>query len=290
MLDWGGSGRPLVLLTGLGNTAHVFDEFAPKLTSSNHVYGITRRGYGASSAPQSGYGADRLGDDVIAVLDALKLEKPVLVGHSIGGEELSSVGSRHPDRVGGLIYLDAAYAYAFFNKGQPDLPPNQQSLPAMPRPPQPGEADLKSFAAFHAWNTKVMGTPMPESELRQTHLSGPDGQVGAVRVSPSVPLAIMGGGQKYTELRVPILAIFASPHYLGPWIHEYPDVEKGFPTMDVATEAQAMAFEKGVPTARVVRLPNAHHYLFFSNEADVLREMRAFLKDLDDPPNPFFQK
>src|SRR5580700_10422781 len=86
LLDWGGSGRPLVLLAGLGNTAHVFDDFAPKLTSEYHVYGITRRGFGSSSAPAAGYSADRLGDDVLEVLDALKLEKPVLVGHSIAGE------------------------------------------------------------------------------------------------------------------------------------------------------------------------------------------------------------
>ncbi len=65
VLDWGGSGRPLVLLAGLGNTAHVFDKFAPKLTSAYHIYGITRRGYGASSDPNSGYAADRLGDDVL---------------------------------------------------------------------------------------------------------------------------------------------------------------------------------------------------------------------------------
>jgi hypothetical protein len=37
VLDWGGSGRPLVLLAGLGNTAHVFDKFAPKLTATHHV-------------------------------------------------------------------------------------------------------------------------------------------------------------------------------------------------------------------------------------------------------------
>src|ERR1700761_6218286 len=48
VLDWGGSGRPLVLLAGGGNTAHVFDDFAPKLTDHYHVYGITRRGFGAS--------------------------------------------------------------------------------------------------------------------------------------------------------------------------------------------------------------------------------------------------
>ena len=53
VLDWGGSGQPLVFLAGLGNTAHVFDKFAPKLIDQYHVYGITRRGFGASSSPAS---------------------------------------------------------------------------------------------------------------------------------------------------------------------------------------------------------------------------------------------
>src|SRR5262249_3174872 len=57
LLDWGGSGRPVVLLAGGGNTAHVFDEFAPKLAGAFHVYGLTRRGFGASgfsAVPASG--------------------------------------------------------------------------------------------------------------------------------------------------------------------------------------------------------------------------------------------
>ncbi len=60
VLDWGGTGRPVVLLAGLGFTAHVFDGFAEKLTDSYHVYGITRRGYGASTRPPSGYTEQRL--------------------------------------------------------------------------------------------------------------------------------------------------------------------------------------------------------------------------------------
>jgi non-heme chloroperoxidase len=58
VLDWGGSGKSIVLLSGLGNTAHVFDDFALKLNSQYHVYGITR-GFGASSVPQSSYEAAR---------------------------------------------------------------------------------------------------------------------------------------------------------------------------------------------------------------------------------------
>ena len=45
-------------------------------------------------------------------------------------------------------------------------------------------------------------------------------------------------------------------------------------------EAQAKAFEAGVPSARVVRLPHARHEVFSSNEEDVLREMNAFIGSL----------
>jgi non-heme chloroperoxidase len=121
VLDWGGSGRPLVLLAGGGDTAHVFDDFAPKLTAGFHVYGITRPGFGESGFSVSEYGADRLGDDVLTVLDSLKLKRPVLVGHSLAGEELSSVASRHPGRLAGLVYLDAGYPYAFDNAKGPTM-------------------------------------------------------------------------------------------------------------------------------------------------------------------------
>ena len=75
VLDWGGTGKPLVLLTGLGDNAHRFDKFAMKLVPQYHVFGITRRGFGASSVPATGYSADRLADDVLAVMDALKLNR-----------------------------------------------------------------------------------------------------------------------------------------------------------------------------------------------------------------------
>jgi non-heme chloroperoxidase len=107
VLDWGGSGRAIVLLSGSGNTAHVYDDFAPKLSSEYHVYGITRRGFGASSHPESGFADQRLADDVIRVMDALNIVSPVLVGHSMAGSELTTLGAEHSDRLSGLIYLEA---------------------------------------------------------------------------------------------------------------------------------------------------------------------------------------
>jgi len=210
VLDWGGSGRPVLLLAGNGNTAHVFDALAGKLAATYHVYGLTRRGFGASSKPPSGYGADRLADDVLRAMDILRLKKPVVIGHSIAGGELSSIGSRHADKVAGLIYLDSGYSYAYYDStvGDPGPPP-----------------------------------------------------LGAL---PPRQRAVWEGRQKYTRIQGPVLAIYA--------FGDKPDL--------ALAEAQADAFKKGVPGARVVRFPKAPHYLFLSDEAAVLREIRAFIATL----------
>lgn len=280
VLDWEGSGRPLILLNGAGGTAHGFDDFAPKLKALGHVYGITRRGSGASSAPTSGYDADRLGDDVLAVMDSMKIQNPVLVGESLGGEELSSVASRYPRRVAGLVYLDAAYQYAFDNGKGTTIQEQQSAI--KPQIPVPEESDRASFKALQAWYTRVAGFTLPEAELRQGFNALPSGRVGAPRLPPTYADLILAGIRKYTNIPVPALALFAVPHDLGPWVNSLDaKTRDAMEAADVAlTERQARAFEEGVPTARVVRLPHANHLVFDSNQADVLREMRAFLASL----------
>ena len=283
VLDWGGSGRTVVLIPGLGNTAHVFDEFAPKLAAGFHVYGITRRGFGESSAPASGYDADRLADDVLAVLDSLKISKPVLAGHSLGGEELSSIGSRHPDRVAGLIYLDAGYSYAFDNgKGMTIEAQSEAIKKPPPMGPFPVVADRASFSAFGEWYQRTDGIRMPEAEIRQLYNARPDGGIGLPRTQLRVAPAILAGFKKFTDIRAPVLAIFAVPHETPPWLGSADApvrsrFESSNADFEALAEKQVKAFEEGVAGARVVRVPNAHHYVFISNEAEVLREMRAFL-------------
>src|SRR6476659_1095403 len=107
VLDWGGSGRS-VLWVGCYLTAHMYDNIAPKLTDQFHVYAVTRRGIGASDHPATGYSPARRADDVLEVITALKMEKPILDGKSCGCDILHTVGARNPERMGGLMYLDAA--------------------------------------------------------------------------------------------------------------------------------------------------------------------------------------
>ena len=285
VLDWGGSGRPLVLLAGGGDTAHAFDDFAPKLTPTFHVYGITRRGFGQSGFSPEGWGADRLGDDVLAVLDSLKLIRPVLVGHSLGGEELSSLATRHPSRVAGLVYLEAAYPYAFDNGKGPTMKEFQDLKKIAPQAPSPSGSALASFSTLQQACLRGLGFTWPEGELRQQFTTTPEGRVGKERDFPG-GATMLEGMKKYTDIPVPALVIFAIPHRLGKWIDDSTDPKvheaaKAYSAADLAlTTRQAKVFEEGVPTAHVVRLPDADHYVYLSNEADVLREMKSFFSTL----------
>jgi pimeloyl-ACP methyl ester carboxylesterase len=282
VLDWGGRGRPLVLLAGAGNTAHVFDDFALQLTGQYHVYGITRRGFGASVYSGSDFGPDRLGDDVLAVVDALKLNKPILVGHSLGGEELSSVASRYPNRIAAVVYLDAAYGYAFDN-GKGTAMSELKGSP--PRPPAPGPEDLASFAAYAKWSARINGFSIPEAELRQLWETTPEGGMGKRRPPPAGfrAASLM---KKYTTIPLPALVIFAEPHDPGAWLKSSTDpaaqeAAKAFAAIESGlVEKQARAIEEAVPTAHVIRIANANHFVYLSNQPEVLREMRAFIGGL----------
>jgi pimeloyl-ACP methyl ester carboxylesterase len=284
VLDWGGVGRSVVLLAGGGNTAHVFDELAPKLVTDYHVYGITRRGFGASGFSASDNPVDRLRDDVLVVLGALKLERSVLVGHSIAGAELSAVASSHSDRVAGLIYLEAGYPYAFDNGKGPKM---KEFQTAGPRLPNPSQSDLASFSSLQKWDAEVFGFPKPEAEFRQTWDTDSAGRPRKARNSPGAQAfaAIMMSERAYTRIPVPALFIFALPHVPESWIDKSTDpttqeaARLYYAAIDAATERQAKALEDSVPTARVVRVRGAHH-IFLSNQRETLRETRAFLAGL----------
>jgi pimeloyl-ACP methyl ester carboxylesterase len=277
VLDWGGSGRPLIFLAGAGDTAHRFDGFAPQFTAQHHVYGITRRGFGASSKPTpaaGNYSADHLGNDVVAVMKALHIDRPVLIGHSIAGEELSSVGSRFPEKVSGLIYLDAATDFAFYDPAHPIVEVEMNDIRRRIDEIEAGGVDEKK--KLLELETAVAKF---ETVLHQNNL----GVANMPPLPPRSPInaAMNFGMQEYTSIPVPALAIYACPHN---W-DRLPDDGSGRKAALIADDkvhcnAWADNFNHGVPGARIVIIPNADHYLYLSNEAQVVAEINAFLASL----------
>jgi pimeloyl-ACP methyl ester carboxylesterase len=111
-LDWGGAGETLLFLHGMGDTAHIYDDLAPRFTNQFRVLGLTRRAHGESDIPETGYDTATLVGDIWQFLDALKIRRVILAGHSFAGDELTRFAVVHPDRVIKLIYFDSAYDHS----------------------------------------------------------------------------------------------------------------------------------------------------------------------------------
>jgi pimeloyl-ACP methyl ester carboxylesterase len=106
-LDWGGKGQTLILLPGLGDSAHAFDRIALGFTDRFHVIALTQRGQAPSSEPPFGYDLPTLADDIWKVMQALGVARAHLAGAGITGAEMTRLAALYPHRILSLVYLDA---------------------------------------------------------------------------------------------------------------------------------------------------------------------------------------
>lgn len=280
VLDWGGPGRPVVLLAGNGQTAHSFDGFAPMLAQYYHVYAITRRGYAGSTPTTTGLVAQRLADDVLAVIDTLRLTRPVVAGHSRAGQELSSIGGRHPERVAGLIYLDAGYSYAFYDSTRGDYAIDvaelRQHLDRLHDAGSRGQ--LKAMDSLF---TTLVGRDLPslQRDLKEMQAALANFREGQSLLPPrkaGVSQAADDGLQRHTVVHGPVLALYAGGN-LPPTVGRNPSAIAAWVKVDSGPVGR---FARGVPQAHIAVIPGSTHFLFDSNPRDVLREMRAFIDGL----------
>lgn len=107
-LDWGVEGSPvMVLLHGLRGHAHSWDDVSAAMCSDFRVLALDQRGRGGSDWAKDGdYTTSAYVSDLLGFCDALKLEKFILVGHSMGGRNSMSFAGRHADRLEKLIIVD----------------------------------------------------------------------------------------------------------------------------------------------------------------------------------------
>jgi len=259
-LDWGGTGDVIILLAGFGNDAHVFDEIAPSFTDKFHVIGLTRRGFGETDRPAAGYDTAARVEDIRAFMDAMKITRANLVGHSLAGDEMTSFAIAYPQRVIKMVYLDAAYDRTknfSCTNDQPGggLPPVYQRIV--------GEA-----INCPGWE-KITPPDLPPADMLNVQVSTIR---SAARFHPD-----------YTKITAPSLAIYADPDLpqaagkldeetqkkLDAWWKE-----KEAPM----THANIERFRKQMKNGQVVEIKGATHYLFVGQYKDqVVNLIREFL-------------
>jgi pimeloyl-ACP methyl ester carboxylesterase len=104
--EWTGDGPPIVLLHGLASNSRIWDDVAERLADRFHVVALDQRGHGLSDRPTDGFSFDKVAGDARAVVNALGLERPTLVGHSWGGNVALVFATTYPEITRALVLVD----------------------------------------------------------------------------------------------------------------------------------------------------------------------------------------
>ena len=287
-LDWGGRGPNLLFLPGMGCNAHIFDRFAPRFTDRFHVLALTRRGHGESDHPETGYDIHTLTEDIHLFLDRLDIDSVILAGHSFAGAEMSHFAAIHPERLLGLVYLDAA-----FYRNLPEFKTmlEKNPLPALQDPVMAG--DHYSVQDYFASIKKafpslamIWGSVMEEQGLHEITIL-PDGRV-VDRMSDAIAAAlgatITGYDPEDAKIQAPTLSFFAfqdGSSFISDETmtkDQQAQVIEYFETVRLAWFKKSMElFCHNVPHAKIVEIPHGHHYCFITHEQLVFDEMRKFM-------------
>lgn len=284
-LDWGGKGQALLFLTGMGNSAHIFDNLAPRFTDRFRVMALTRRGHGESGRPEAGYDTSALVEDVRQFLDTMEVKRVNLVGHSLAGDELTRFAGLYPDRAGKLVYLDAASDRSELTDADVFA-----SMPRVFALLSPTLQDVSSYEAYRDWihrNRYGFWSEAQEADLRAT-IFGTDG-----RLRPALPgniaQALNQGALQhrpdYRRIKAPALSFHAisSLSSAFPWLSPDALAERSEAQLflDKALiphqRRQMERVRKELPDVQVVEMADTHHYMFITRRDEVLRKTRAFL-------------
>lgn len=106
VLSYPGSGPAVVVLPGITSPAIAWDFVARTLRDVAELHVVDLRGRGLSDRPERGYALDDYAADVAAVLAELRLDAPILLGHSLGARVAAACAVANPGRAGGLILVD----------------------------------------------------------------------------------------------------------------------------------------------------------------------------------------
>lgn len=267
-VQWGEHGQPIICVHGITANAFCFQVLADELAPDHRVIAYDLRGRGDSDKPDYGYSVPIHAADLAEVMDALKLERPVLVGHSLGALISLYFAAHYPGKLSKLVLIDGGTPLAWKS---PDERP--------------------------AWLTGSigrLGTPVPSFDeyiqrLKAAPFLGPywnhyfdiyfehdvryqnDGSVisKSQREAAFEDLLYLEEEnkpqQQWAKVQVPTLLLHA-----GQGLFSDDD--------QLVTEEYAQAIQRNIKDNRYVKFPALNHYtIIFGIESEPVREIRLFV-------------
>ena len=285
-LDWGGYGPTLLFLTGMGSSAYIFNKFAPRFTDRFHVLALTRRGQGDSDYPETGYDADTLTEDISQFMDHLNVEKAILAGHSLAGVELTHFAGTYPTRVEKLVYLDALDDRRGFPAIREQNPLRNIEIKKEENSPRSLEEyianmkrDIPEFAEIWSelWDEEIAhGVKVNEDGVFVDRMP-------AYVENRMIDNLSIGYTPKGVEAKIPVLSFYASrtPRLSDAYTEEQKAAFYEFHRSVLEPFGRSLIsdFHSRFPHAKIVEIPNGHHYCFIAQDELVYHEMLKFLVD-----------
>jgi pimeloyl-ACP methyl ester carboxylesterase len=271
----------------MGCSAYIFKQLAHRFTDKFHVLALDRRGHGDSDYPETGYDPDTLTEDLRQFLDVLSMNQVILVGHSMGYIELCHFTALYPERVLKLIFLDAAYDYS--------APETQAVLAKDPLPslmpawsdeqPNTIEEYIAATTRLYPFFASIAGQTMDEQTKHSVQMNA-DGKIVPKitdAISQEINNTFTGYSPEYSSIQVPVLSFFAMPDgsdFTASYMSEEQKVQViDFAQMVLLPDRKKYIenFQQKIPQAKIIEIPNGHHYCFIKQEEIVFDEMRKFL-------------
>ncbi|HLM00606.1 MAG TPA: alpha/beta fold hydrolase [Pyrinomonadaceae bacterium] len=101
-------GKPVILIHGITDSWFSWSRVLPLLDKKHRVYAVDLRGHGDTDRPERGYAMKDFAADVVAFMDAMKIKKAAVVGHSMGSFVAMQTALDAPERVGKLLIMGTA--------------------------------------------------------------------------------------------------------------------------------------------------------------------------------------
>ncbi|UPG89781.1 alpha/beta hydrolase [Luteibacter aegosomaticola] len=258
----GKAGRPVILIPGLAGGPWVWKETIAELEKSHVVYAVTLAGFDGTPAPSAdGNWMDRADASLAQFITQNHLEKPVLVGHSLGGTLALRFAGRHPDLTGAVVAVDGLPIFP----GMERVTAEQRAAIAGQLKAKTESATPEEFKAQQLAYMQTVGTLDPATAQRVAPLNARSDQKAVARY-----MAEDAGADYRPELKAakaPILEITA-----------FADQDAQMGPVKI-TEAQKVAYYTSLladaPQARVIALAPSRHYVMLDQPA-------AFGKALND--------
>ena len=199
--EWPGGEPPALLLHGIGNYGRVWDFVADAVAGRVRLVAPDARGHGASVTPSDGYAPEDFVADAIAVMDAQALDRPVVVGHSMGGAHALVLAVTHPERVRALVLVDVGPEIGReggdrarrLSLGRPDRFADDAAALAYLRLTSPGYSDaVYANRIAHAFTRDADGLAWRSNkDALEQILSGPDRRDEAWRALGALAMPVL---------------------------------------------------------------------------------------------------